>query len=174
MRTPGGGGEGVDGQQSQRGGEVDEDVIEVGGHLVQMLLQVQVVLIDRDRFQFEAGQLPGRGDDLQVLQAGGGHRLAQGDPPQQHLVGVGALVALLEAQAGGGIGLGIQVDQQHPLFGDGQCGGQVDGGGGLAHPPFLIGDGYDFTHDAPDVSRETVRFSTRQSVGVPGYYKRKG
>ena len=29
-----------------------------------------------------------------------------------------------------------------------QGGAEVDGGGGFSHPAFLIGDSYDFTHDA--------------------------
>ena len=39
--------------------------------------------------------------------------------------------------------MGIEIDQQHgkPLFR--QAGGQVDGGGGLADAPFLVGDSED-------------------------------
>jgi hypothetical protein len=37
----------------------------------------------------------------------------------------------------GGVGLGVQVDQWDVLPLAGQAGGEVDGGGGLAHPAFF-------------------------------------
>ena len=47
------------------------------------------------------------------------------------------------AQAAGRVALGVDVRQQHPLAQLGHAGGQVHGGGGLAHPALLIGDADD-------------------------------
>ena len=48
------------------------------------------------------------------------------------------------AHTAGGVGLGIQVNQQGGNFTGGQPGGQIYGGGGLADSAFLIGQGYYF------------------------------
>jgi hypothetical protein len=42
----------------------------------------------------------------------------------------------------GGIGLGIQVDQESSQALVGKGGGQIDGGGCLTDSTFLVGDGY--------------------------------
>ena len=41
----------------------------------------------------------------------------------------------------GQVALGVEIDEQDPLPQLRQCGAEVDGGGGLAHPPFLHRDG---------------------------------
>jgi hypothetical protein len=52
----------------------------------------------------------------------------------------------LAAQAGGEVALRIGVDGQHAALGRGQAGRQVDDGGGLADPAFLVGYGDDAGH----------------------------
>ena len=49
----------------------------------------------------------------------------------------------LETEAAREVGLGVQVDEQHALFGHGERGSQVDGGRGFANATLLIGDGDD-------------------------------
>ena len=49
-------------------------------------------------------------------------------------------LALVDPAAHGGVALRIEVDQQHALPGLVQCGGEIDAGGGLAHPALLVGD----------------------------------
>ena len=50
------------------------------------------------------------------------------------------------AQAGGGVALGVDVDEQDPLLGDRQRGGEVDGGGRLTDAAFLVRDRDDPSH----------------------------
>ena len=54
----------------------------------------------------------------------------------------GAAVAgcALAADAAGGVGLRVEVDEQDVLAGDGEGGGQVDRRGGLSDAALLIGD----------------------------------
>ena len=59
---------------------------------------------------------------------------------QQPIVGAQVQFILIDAAAHGGIALGIQVDQQHTGSGQRQRRAQVDAGGGLTHPAFLVGD----------------------------------
>lgn len=62
---------------------------------------------------------------------------------EQQVVDADAVGSLLEAEATGGIRLGIAVDQEDWEAVEGEGGGQVDGGGGFAHPAFLVDDGQD-------------------------------
>ncbi len=50
------------------------------------------------------------------------------------------------AQAGRGVALRIEIDQQGARAGLGQSDGQVDGGGRFADASFLIGDAQDPAH----------------------------
>jgi hypothetical protein len=45
-----------------------------------------------------------------------------------------------KAEGAGGVALGVAVDDQGALFGCGERGTEVDGGGGLTDATFLIGD----------------------------------
>ena len=83
------------------------------------------------------------------VQAGdlqGGDHARQGRVSQQHLVhrtveAVGAGLA-----AAGGIGLGIQIDQEGAAVVGGQTGGQVDRSGGLPDAALLVGYRDNSTH----------------------------
>ena len=49
-----------------------------------------------------------------------------------------------ESEATGGIGLGIAVDEEGWEAFEGEGGGEIDGGGGLAYSPFLVDYSDDF------------------------------
>jgi hypothetical protein len=64
----------------------------------------------------------------------------------EHIVdGSGDCVARYSNTARG-VPLGVAINEQGPLFGDGETSGEVDSGSGFSHPALLISDGYDFTH----------------------------
>ena len=48
-----------------------------------------------------------------------------------------------DAQAAGGVALGVAVDQQDAALQGAETGAEVDGGGGLADPALLVRDGED-------------------------------
>ena len=52
----------------------------------------------------------------------------------------------VESHPGGGVGLGVGIDEQGLVLEDGQAGCQVDGGGGFSYPSFLVCNGNNFTH----------------------------
>ena len=52
----------------------------------------------------------------------------------------------IDAAGVGGVGLGIHVDKQGRAPGGAEACGQIDGGGGLADPSLLVGDGDDLGH----------------------------
>ena len=106
-------------------------------------------LADAEEGIFQAGELdfrPGeiqfRGEDLEVGLPGGLQEIESPGLAEKH--GVEAFSRdMLQAETAGGVGLGIQVDEEDSPPGFSGPGGQVDGGGGLAHASFLIHYGYD-------------------------------
>ena len=63
----------------------------------------------------------------------------------EHVVAVGARV-LLEAHPHRGVALRVEVDEQRPMPGLGDAGGEIHGGRGLAHAALLVGDRVDGSH----------------------------
>ena len=63
---------------------------------------------------------------------------ANGSLPAQHVGG--RKRTLVDAEAGAGIALRVEVDDQHALADGGQRGAEIDGGGGLADAALLIGE----------------------------------
>ena len=68
----------------------------------------------------------------------------------------------LPAQAGGGVALRVEVDQQGLATGLGQRAGQVQGGGRLADAAFLVCHTQGPTHDA------SMRFGSRNGTQPTG------
>ena len=66
---------------------------------------------------------------------------------QQHVVHREFQLPLVHARAHGRVALGVQIDHQYALPDLGQASRQIDGGGGLAHPAFLVGNAEYFRHD---------------------------
>ena len=70
---------------------------------------------------------------------------------------------VLQAEATGGIGLGIKIDEEDPATCFGRSRGEVNGGGGLADPALLIND----SHDAHTQGK---RRSGELSSGFPEWF----
>src|SRR5208283_1044650 len=95
------------------------------------------------QFDFGAAQVHFAGDDAEAVEGGGFDFVQQRAFAEEGAVGAGAF-DFFQAQAAGGVGLGVQIHQENAPAQGGQAGGQIDGGGGLAHAAFLIGHGDDF------------------------------
>ena len=48
------------------------------------------------------------------------------------------------------------LDDERPVFQDGQRRGQVDGGGGLTDPAFLVGNGNDLSHNLQSYEKKPL------------------
>ena len=70
----------------------------------------------------------------------GDHRLAQRRFADQHVIGRAVAVAAVDAEAGRGVALRIEIDDQHALADRGQRGAEIDRGGGLADAALLVGE----------------------------------
>jgi hypothetical protein len=65
---------------------------------------------------------------------------------EQHVIHRLAQIVFINAAAGGGVALWIEVYQQHPAFSGGEARGQIDAGRGFPHPAFLVCDRKYFGH----------------------------
>ena len=70
---------------------------------------------------------------------------------------------VLEAEATGRIGLGVEIDEEDATARLRRPRGQMDGGGGLADPAFLI-------HDSNDAHTQGKRRSGELSSGFPEWF----
>ena len=102
----------------------------------------QAVLAKLEGHQFDVGaeQVLVRGDHAEVLELGGERRLLGRDLAHDDLVGAVAVGIAEEAEAAGGVGLRVAVDQQRAGAERGERCREVDGGRGLADSALLVGD----------------------------------
>ena len=122
---------------SQRGGAVDEDVVEAFAHGVDDAFHDEVSVLHLRQFGVGGHQVDRRGQDPEVLHVGAA---------EDHLVGlflsgeafVDAFEVDVEAQPRGGVGLRIGVQQQHLFAQQGQRCRQIDGRVVLPTPPFWL------------------------------------
>jgi hypothetical protein len=76
---------------------------------------------------------------MQPRHRGRHHGVAQRRFADQHVIGRATAAAAIDAEAGRGVALRIEIDDQHPLADRGQGGAEVDRGGGLADAALLVG-----------------------------------
>ena len=140
-----GGAERVHGEDAQGGRAVDEnEVVGVlrgdGGEDTAEAVEVVGGLGDID---FRAGEVKFGGDDVEAEELRFEDLGVQGGLLGEEGVVDGGPGRLGKAEAAGGVGLGVEVDEQDGLAAFGERRGQVDGGGGLADAALLVGDGND-------------------------------
>jgi len=145
-----GGDQRVEREEAERGGAVDEDVVELVGDRVQEAAEALLAGEEADHLDLGAGEVAVGGDDREPLDGGLQDEgrdvavdLGGGEGGIDGAVG-GDLVA--DADAAGHVGLGVHVDEEDLAVGEGKRGRQVDGGGGFAHAALLVGDSDDPSH----------------------------
>ena len=122
---------------------VDEDEVVVVAHLVERLAQAQLPAERRHQLDLGAGQVEaGRGAE-QVAHRGGLHAVLDREVVEDHVVHRAVQVPDVDAEAGAGVALRVEVDDEHPVAEVGQAGPEVHGRGGLADAALLVGDGQD-------------------------------
>ncbi len=127
----------------ERRGAVDQDEVEVVDDGVDGPLELQLPAEGGHQLDLDAGQVDGGRGHEEVLDAGRLDAVLERLVPHDHVVHRQLEVPGVDAQAGGGVALGIEIDDQDPVAQLGQRRSEVDGGGGLAHAALLVGDGDD-------------------------------
>ena len=92
---------------------------------------------------FEPGRQPERVD------LGGQNHLFREAVAHENVVDGMAVVVALKAEAGGGVGLGIAIDEEDFEALERQAGGQIDGGCGFADSSLLVDETEDLAHGIP-------------------------
>ena len=139
----------VDGEKIERGRAIDQHIGVVG-----VRRRVGVQRGDRvaqpegaagrgAELELEAGEIHGGGRDVQPRYRGRHHALAQLRFADQHVIGRAVAVAAVDAEAGRGVALRIEIDDQHPLADRGERRAEIDRGGGLADAALLVGERQD-------------------------------
>ena len=132
-------GQRIDGDQTQRGRAVDEDIVVVREQRTQQLAHHLLAVLQVQHLDFRAHEVDVAGNDIEVWNI----RLVDG-LTSVHLIDKavvdGGLDLLhIDAQTAGGVGLRVGIDKQHTLLQRGERGGQVHRRRCLAHTAFLIG-----------------------------------
>ena len=80
------------------------------------------------------------GHDVETRDGGGQPCLGEGSAHHDDVVDARLDAASIDAKAGRGVGLGVDVDQEHLPAHLGERGAHADGRGGLSDTALLIGD----------------------------------
>src|SRR5205823_3491819 len=135
-----GGDQRVDRQEAERGRAVDEDVVVGGAERLERGAQAALALIDRHQLQLGADEVGSTGQHGKMRHLGGQDGGAGVVLAEDRLVDGGPFAVAGDAQAAGGVALGVEIDEEDPLFLRGERGGEVYRGGRLAHPALLVHD----------------------------------
>ena len=109
------------------------------------------------QFNIQPAQIHLAGNNVQPLKSGVLIFLEQPTLTQQGAVRTGPF-QFLQTKAAGGIGLGVEVEEQHPPASRGNTGGQVYGRSSLADTTLLVGDSDDFGWHAAGLIQSQPRF----------------
>jgi hypothetical protein len=138
-----GGDEGVEGEEVEGGGAVEEDegvVVADGGEGVAEAILAAVLA---DELDVGADEVFAARDEGEIGDFGGNDDVVGGGVAHEEVVDAEAGFVAGEAEASGGVGLGVAVYKEGRETFEGEGGGEVDGGGGFADTTFLVDDGDD-------------------------------
>ena len=156
--------EGAGHEEANAGWAVEDDQIEGGieAQGIESGTDVAERVFHSGEVHFGPGEVEFGSKNLEVGVAGGLEHIEGTGLSEQN--GVEAFARHVpQAEATGGIGLGIKIDQENTAACLGRTSGEVNGGGGLADPALLIND----SHDAHTQGK---RRSGELSSGFPEWF----
>lgn len=159
-----GGDEGAGHEQADAGRAVENDEIEGGieAEGIEGLANVEEGVVHACEIHFGPGEVEFGGKNLEVRVAGGLEQVEGAGLPQED--GVETFSGhVLQAQAAGGVGLRIEINEEDATAREGGAGGEVDGGGGFPDASLLIDNG----NDAHNQGKRRKRFL---SSGFPEWF----
>src|SRR5262249_8992693 len=109
------------------------------------------------QFNIQAAEIHFAGDNFQSLKQGAAHLFQERPFTQQHTVSAGPS-RFFEPQTAGGVGLGIEIEEQHSPSDGGDAGREIDRCGCLADATLLIGNSNDFGRHASLLMKGWRRF----------------
>ena len=136
----------VDGQEIERRRTVHQDVGEIC--LIRRrrlewrkrVAQPESAVARLADFKFKPREIEGRRRKVKPRHGGCDDRVAQRRLASQHIIGRVQAASPIDAEAGRGIALRIEIDDQHVLADRRERGAKIDRGRGLADAALLVGD----------------------------------
>jgi hypothetical protein len=143
--------EDVDGEDSETWGGINQDKVVVGFDGGNGVAEDHFFADGIEEDGFGAGEIEGSGDDFEAGDLGGDDSLGDGvlgffgvvDDGLEDIEEGGFDGVFFDPETGGGVALGVGVDEEDALIFEGKGSGEVDGGGGFADASFLIDDAED-------------------------------
>ena len=128
----------VDGEHSERGRAVDEDVVVVILNALKALLDAEFGLVDVKKLEFCACERGICGDNVEIFVGSLLNDLLDGNFTRQKLLG-GSLESFFgNSDAAGRVTLGVKVDDKYPESKDTERRRDVNTGGGLTDAALLV------------------------------------
>ena len=138
--------QGIDGEQAERRGTINEDEIKVLPDPDERTPEPAFPIVHLDQLHLRPDQIDVGGKDREKGHIRGLNDPGGRDALHQHLVGAFPLILLAETESARRVRLWIGVDKKGAFFGSRNACGQVDRGRGLPHPTLLVRYRDDFAH----------------------------
>lgn len=143
-----GGDQGIERQQVQGGGAIEQDEVVACTDGLDGVAQPELAAFGVDELQRGADEVFASRDERECRNFGWEGGFADRGGPEQDVVDGESLgffrLLASEAEAASGVRLGVAVNEQDFAAHDGERRRQVDRGGRLSYPAFLVDDGEDF------------------------------
>jgi hypothetical protein len=124
--------------------------------------QAEQVIFHSRQFEIGGAQIHFAGNNFKPLESGAFDFVEQAAFTQQDAIRAVTL-GFFQTQAAGGIGLRVEIKQEHAPAQRGEARGKIDGRGGLAHATFLVGDRDDFGWHPTDLMTSAALFQAHNA-----------
>ena len=164
------GGQGIQGQQVQRGRTINQDRVVAITELVELFLEPMLTRQRVHQLDFGRGQIAAAGQQVESA-LGLDDGILNRRFLKQHIAAVRFCGALVDSSGHRRIALRIEIDQQHTTTRLGQRSGEIDGSSRLADSAFLVCNRNDACHELVRTAstRSLRRMMTRcRSASRPG------
>jgi len=145
-----GGDEGVEGKEVESGRAIENDEFVAIVDLAEEGLKLVFAIFGENELDGSASEVFVGGDDIQAVDLGLLDDFLEGFVENEAVVESAAGRVLGKTDGGGGVGLGVAIDEEGGLIGSGEASGKIDGGRGFADSAFLIGHSNNASHVTPE------------------------
>ena len=132
--------DGVDGEQPKAGWGIDQHVVVIGGERFQRVLETTLASREINKLDLGTRQGNRRWHNVQAWDGRFQARLGQRSSHHDDVVDACLDAAPIDAKSGRGIGLWVDVDQEHLPPHLSERSAHADRGGGLSDAALLVGD----------------------------------
>jgi hypothetical protein len=133
-----GGDEGVQSEEIEGWGAVDENVLVVTANLLKTLAEAELAVGKVDQLKIGGDEVLIRRDEMKAIKVSGNDGAGGWGVSKEDVIEAGAVGIFGDTEAGSRVALGVGIDDEDSKVAGCQGGCQVDGSGGFADPAFLV------------------------------------